>query len=377
MSDRVRVAFVMHAMQVAGAEVLVSEIIRRGSERVAPVVLCLDEIGALGEQLQGQGVPVEVLGREPGIDLGLARRLGRSLQGHRSQVVHAHQYTPFFYAATSRLVTKQTSGLVFTEHGRHFPDVVSRQRRFLNQVLLARLATEINACSEFSGRALSVVDGFPAKRVQVIENGIELNRYGAPADSAALRRRLGWPVDSQIVTCVARFHPVKDHATLIQAFHMLRRSMPAARLMLVGEGPQRGQIEDLIRSLDLEGSVSLLGVRGDVPALLAASDVFSMTSLSEAASLTVLEAMASELPVVVTEVGGNPEMVRQEIDGLLVPRQDPEATARAIGRLLSSPVEARKMGRSARQRVEERYDLERTVERHLAVYDRLVGAASA
>ena len=98
-----------------------------------------------------------------------------------------------------------------------------------------------------------------------------------------------------------------------------------------------------------------------------------MTSLSEAASLTVLEAMASRVPVVVTDVGGNPEMVRDGQDGFLVPRQDVQAAASSIATLLDSQDEAESMGRAARTRVEQRYDLQRTVDRHLAVYDRVSG----
>ena len=371
MSRRVRGAYVMHALQGAGAEGRVSESIRGAQDRLDPVILCLDEIGALGEELRQEGVPVEVLGRQPGIDFTLVRRLGQALSTHQAEVVHAHQYTPFFYAAASRLVARQQGGLVFTEHGRHFPDVVSGRRRRLNRFLFARLVREINACSEFSGRALSEVDGFPADRVEVIENGIEPDLYGVERERSALRRELGWSEEARMIICVARFHPVKDHRTLVEAFSLVRSARPAAELVLVGEGPERASIEQQIHSLGLDGSVSMLGVRHDGPERLAASDIFCMTSLSEAASLTVLEAMASRLPVVVTEVGGNPEMVRSGREGLLVPRQDPAAAAQAIETLLMDDDQARAMGRAARRRVEAHYDLERTVARHLEVYDRV------
>ena len=371
---QIRVAYVMHVMQVAGAEVLVSEIIRRSSGHLDPVIVCLDEVGALGEQLQGEGVPVEVLGREPGLDLRLAQRLGSALRRHRPHVVHAHQYTPFFYAAASRLIASQPSGLIFTEHGRHFPDVVSRRRKLMNRLLFSRLATEINACSRFSGRALSEVDGFPAHRVEVIENGIAIDRYGLEVEKVALREKLGWSVGSQVVICVARFHPVKDHVTLLEAFRRVKGNHPRAELVLVGDGPERSKLEGLIRSAGLESSVSMPGIRSDISDLLAASDVFAMTSLSEAASLTILEAMASRLPVVVTDVGGNPEMVRHGQDGFLVPRGDAAAAAEAIAELLDSRTVSSAMGESARNRVEDRYDLDLTVARHMEVYDRIASS---
>ena len=121
------------------------------------------------------------------------------------------------------------------------------------------------------------------------------------------------------IAMVARFHPVKDHAMLLHAF-----GQAAARadvdLLLVGDGKLRGPLESLVASLGLTGRVRFLGVRPDVPDLLRAVDVFALTLVSEAASLTLLEAMASRLPVVVTAVGGNPEIVREGVEGLLVPR---------------------------------------------------------
>ena len=111
-----RVAFVLHVMQVAGAEVLVAEIVRRLAERLDPVIFCLDAVGPLGEQLAGQGVTVVCLGRRPGRDWKVAWRLAQELRGRRIEVVHAHQYTPFFYAALARTLMRRPPKLILTGH---------------------------------------------------------------------------------------------------------------------------------------------------------------------------------------------------------------------------------------------------------------------
>src|SRR5262249_39385320 len=213
-----RVGFVLHVMQVAGAEVLVAETIRRLAGKIEPVILCLDAIGALGERLQAQGVPVVCLNRRPGRDWRLAFRLARELTARRVEVVHAQQYTPFFYSALARPLCGFRPRLILTEHGRAFPDVVAWLRRTTNRLVLQHLASAVPACSAFSGRALAEVDGFTRRKVEVIENGIELSRYAAAADRAGPRSAVGLNPARRYVACVARFHPVKDHAMLLRGF---------------------------------------------------------------------------------------------------------------------------------------------------------------
>jgi glycosyltransferase involved in cell wall biosynthesis len=207
----------------------------------------------------------------------------------------------------------------------------------------------------------------------VIPNGIELAAYGQPLDRTAYRATLGVGPTDTLLACVARFHPVKDHAMLIRAFARIAPQFPQAKLLLAGEGPLRESLEQQVAQAGIAEQVRFLGVRRDVPQLLAAVDAFALTSVSEAASLTVLEAMASRLPVVVTAVGGNPEMVRDGIDGDLVPRGDDAACAEALARLLADPALGRKRGEAGRERVEERYRLADTIERYHQLYRRLAG----
>jgi glycosyltransferase involved in cell wall biosynthesis len=370
-SDRslVRVAFVVHVMQVAGAEMLVASIIDRLGNAIAPTIVCLDAVGPLGERLRARGVEVVDLGRRPGLDVSVAWRLSRVLSERRIEVVHAHQYTPFFYSALAKPLVGRRTHLMFTEHGRHYPDLVSARRRLVNAWVLARMADEVNAVCAFSARSLATLDGFGAAQIEVIENGIDIPQATAE-DLAVARDRLGLAIDRHYIACVARFHPVKDHATLIEAFAVVAAHRPDTDLLLAGDGPLRGALEQQVRSLGLDSRVRFLGVRHDVPVLLRAVDAFALTSVSEAASLTVLEAMAAARPVVVTEVGGNPEMVRAGIDGLLVPRGDAAATATALLTLLGDEALSRRMGAAARQRVEDRYQLDRTVEQYGERYRR-------
>ncbi len=367
----VRVGFAVHSMTLAGAESVIAATVDGLAGKIEPTILCLDEVGELGERYRRQGVPVICLERRDGLDARVAWRIGREVRRRRLEVLHAHQYGPFFYAALGRLVGGGRARLILTEHGRHFPDVVSARRRWANRLLLGRLAHAVNACSEFSARALVEREGLGADRVEVIPNGVDLERCHPADDVDAARRALGLDPGARLLVCVARFHPVKDHETLVRAFARVAAARPGTELLLVGDGPERARIEALAAELAVGSHVRFLGLRDDVPAILRAADLFVLTSASEAAPLTLLEAMATGLPAVATAVGGVPEILHDGVEGLLVPRADPEAAAAAIEALLGDRARAAAMGRAGRSRVEESYRLENTVAAYGALYERL------
>jgi glycosyltransferase involved in cell wall biosynthesis len=350
-------------MQVAGAEVLVRELIRTAGPRIIPSVFCLDAVGKMGEEMQAEGIDLVNFHRRPGIDWGVARRMARAIRERELDIVHAHQYTPFYYSALAKLLGRRKPKLILTEHGRHYPDVVSRKRRLANKLVLARTADAITACCEFSADGLAVNDGFARSRIEIIENGIEVDRYGPRHEPDARAR---------IIIHVARHHPVKDQATLIRGFALAAPDLPGVVLRMAGDGPLRGELEALTKELGVADRVEFLGVRSDIPDLMRQADVFALTSLSEAASLTLLEAMATGLPVVVTDVGGNGEIVRHEKEGLLFPRSDAAGCAAAFKRLFADPAFAKRLGDAGRERAREHYRLESTVNRYLELFERVV-----
>ena len=186
-------------------------------------------------------------------------------------------------------------------------------------------------------------------------------------------------MDRPYAACIARLHKVKDHATLIRGWNLVHRKNADARLLLVGDGPERERLEALILELastgapELKSSIEFLGVRDDVGNILRAVDVFTLTSVSEAASLTLLEAMASECASVVTDVGGNAEHLREGRDGYLVPRGGHEALASRLSELLANRDRTREMGVSARNQVQAKFNLCDAVSSYLKHFVELAG----
>ncbi len=378
-SPRPVVAQLLHRLYFAGAEVLAADLARRMGRPGDPnapytfVFLCLDEIGPLGAQLRSEGFEVLHLKRKPGIDLSVAQRIRRYSKRLGVSLMHAHQYTPFFYASFSRGV-RSTPPILFTEHGRHYPDY-RRPKRVIANKFLMRQNDRVVAVANWIKQALIDNEGIAAERIEVLHNGIDPDQFRFDATGsirAEVRGELGIAPDQLTVIQVARFHPVKDHATALAAFAEVGRTLPGALLLLVGEGSERSKIEEQAVGLGVRDAVRFLGVRQDVSRLMAASDVFVLSSLSEGVSVTLLEAMGCALPIAATDVGGNSEVVADGQTGLLSPRSDPHKLAANLLRLLRDPDLRRNMGQSGRQRLLERFVQARNHQRYHAIYQQML-----
>lgn len=336
---------------------LVDVMVRQLNPDYRCVVAVLDEVGELGEQLRADGFTVEHLHRQPGIDRGCAKRLDAFARRENVSLLHAHQYTPFFQAMLSRGL-RGTRPVLLTEHGRHVPDLPSRKRSVVNRLLL-RKQDRLIGCGGAVRQALIDNEGLPAQRVDVIYNGVDLNAFSqATADARTrIRRECGFSEDDFVIVQVARLHELKDHQTALQTIDIARRTIPGVRLLIVGEGDERAAIEASVARHNLQQHVRLTGSRSDVADLLAASDAFLMSSISEGIPLTIIEAMAAELPVVSTAVGGIPEMITSGQNGFLAPARQPAELSRCLVSLAQSPALRKKMGAAGRRTAEGQFSL--------------------
>jgi glycosyltransferase involved in cell wall biosynthesis len=171
---------------------------------------------------------------------------------------------------------------------------------------------------------------------------------------------------------VGRLHAGKGLETLVRAWQIVVRRWRHARLWLVGSGPDRGRLVDLVHDLELQGKVILPGPFSDAQSTLLAADAFVLPSQEEGMSISLLEAMAARLPVVATDIPGNRPLVEHEKHGLLVPCGEPETLAAAIRRLFENRTWADRLATAARQRAEQEFSIRRVAEEHLELFSRLI-----
>lgn len=357
----------LHTLNVGGAEVLAARLARRLRPHYRFLFVCLDELGVLGEELRSEGFSVEVLRRRPGLDCRCALGLSRILRREQVALVHAHQYTPFAYTLLARLLHRRPP-ILFTEHGRHQPDYPRRKRMLFNRLLPER-RDRVVGVGEAVRQALIHNEGIPAGRVGVVYNGIDPDQFAAHTpDRDAVRQELGLSGEEFAILQVARLDYLKDHPTAVRTMARVVRRFPSARLLLVGEGPEREAIRAQVASLGLDDHVRLLGLRKDVPRLLAAADLFLLTSVSEGIPLTLIEAMAVGLPVVSTRVGGTGEVVIDGETGYLAPAGEDSVLAEAVERLGTQPALRREMGERGRERARGLFSEQRMADQYLELY---------
>ena len=358
-----RVMQLVLSLSPGGTERLVIEICKLLSARVESLVCCLDRPGEWAGELTNAGIPVVALGRDPGFQPGLAVHIAKLIKANKIDVVHCHHYSPYVYGLMAAMLANVQ--LVFTEHGRLSNAEPSRKRRLVNPIFSMMGGRVCSVSSDLKQHM--VAEGFPARRVQVVYNGIEPGHRPTPRDRDEARGMLGVPRDALVVGTIGRLDPVKNLELFLRSFALFRERHPHAVAVIIGDGPERAGLGAAAVQLGIEASVIFAGYQSNARGLMAAFDIYLNTSTYEGVSLTILEAMAAALPVVATEVGGNPEVVVDHETGVLAPARS-YAIADALGLVARSPRRRQAMGDAGRWRVIRHFSIARMVDDYATAY---------
>ena len=371
-SQNVRLLLVVDSLDVGGAERHVVDLAVALGHKGHDVTVACSVAGPLASELEQACIPVRPLLEcliKRRVSVAFARKLGRLLDRERFDLVHAHVYAS---AAAAALATPGTGvPLVITEHTE--APWRSRRARLFSR-LVYRRAERIIAVSDAIRRLL--IEGYdvPPERVTFVPNAVVPVPDALPGTSRAIPA--GWR-KGPLIGRVARLQTEKGVAIFLKAAARVAPLFPEARFLVIGDGPLRRELAVLAKRLGLERRVHFLGFRSDAPALIALLDVLVVSSLSDGAPLVILEAMEAGVPVVASAVGGIPDQIRHDEEGILVPPGDPVALGDALVGLLRDPAYARCLGEAGRRRAASEFGYEAMVRKVEAVYRAALGVPDA
>jgi glycosyltransferase involved in cell wall biosynthesis len=327
----------------------------------------------LEEYMTSQGVPSFSLGCRGRLGFPLAIfRLARLLRKQHVDILHTHLFEP----SVVGLVAGKLAGTPMLFLTRHYSDYHTRIHKGWHvraDQLCTALSHRVVAVSRHTAQHLTEVEKTPPAKVRVVYNGIDFDRVKPSGPDARARVRAAEGLrEANVVLVAARLHPEKGYEYLLDAIPVLReKSKKPLVLLVAGRGPFEAAYRERTRRLGCEEVVRFLGFRRDLPDLMVASDVFVLPSVAEAFGLVVVEALYLGVPVVATRVGGIPEIVEEDTDGLLVPPANSEALVCALERLLADPEERARLTTTGRARVTARFGFERMVREYEALYEEL------
>jgi glycosyltransferase involved in cell wall biosynthesis len=363
---QVRVVEVLATATNGGAqEHLYTLLSRLDRSRFEPSVVSLSP-GPTARKIAKLGVPVLVLD-EPD-DATAVGALAAHMAGFRPDLIHNHMYRAEL-VGTRAAVGLSEAGLPrpYVVSTVHSSRVRSPEDREQLRLLTPKMDKLIAVSRSIERKIAS--EGRVGAPVELIYNGVDLDRYERQEPCCTLPEEYGLEPGAKLVGVVARLDPEKGHPTLLEAWPMVLRACPEAYLLIIGEGQRRADLERQVAELRIAHRVVFTGRRDDIPAVTAALDVAVLPSYREAQGLSILEAMALRRPVVASNVGGIPEMIEDAVSGLLVPPRDPSALAEAIIRLLKDHSFADMLGRAGHDVVHDRFCVEIMVKSIERIYD--------
>lgn len=330
-------------------------------EEFKHVVIALTEATGFADRLR-DGVAVHSIEKKPGKDLGAYLRLHKLLRRLRPDIVHTRNMGTMDCALIAFLARVPVR--IHGEHGWDVidPDGTNPKYRFMRRAL-TRFVHRIVTVSEDLQHWLTGVVGIPSAKVTHICNGVDTERF-RPNGSSERKED-----DRVVIGSVTRFSAIKDPLNLVEAFIELKRCGQVGNLVMIGDGELHESAVACLREAGLENSAWLPGSRDDIPEKLRAMDIFVLGSLREGISNTILEAMASGLPIVASDTGGNSELVENGVNGVLVPPGDSKVLAKAIAGYLDDRERCVRDGRASRERVISRFSIHAMVDNYRRLYE--------
>ena len=326
------------------------------------IIICFDNITSYKENLQNEGVKVELLKRrQVFFDFSLVVPILNKIKKENIHLIHAHDLSSLSYGIVAALFSG--AKVIMTEHSRHYID--EKFIRRLEKRLLISFAHHLVEVSNELKEASLKREKIPEKKISVIENGVDIQKFSQAKPIKINLDELG-PNPKKILV-VGRLEEIKGQKYAIEALKFLDEFN--VHLLLVGDGSQKEFLLKITNEMGLKNRVHFLGQRNDVEQVMKIADILLIPSESEGLPFVILEAMASGLPVIATAVGAIPELLGTRMErGILIRPKDPIAMAEAIKQIFKTSSQAKQMVRNAFQFVSQNYSQEKMLNNYKELY---------
>jgi glycosyltransferase involved in cell wall biosynthesis len=368
-----RILHITHSLNVGGLERVVVDLAKGFKGMGYSVdIACLSETRPLGEEAEKQGHRVFSLGKKTGRDWYLMPRLAERIRTGCYEIVHTHNTAGLVYGGTAGLLAR-VPRIIHTEHGKE-PGFENKRLLNIAEHFLIRRVSHVVAVSEDLKSTVVSSAKLMCGKISVIPNGIAVNDFYQPSLRDGTRSALGIGRDEFAIGSIGRLVPLKNHRFLIHLLNSLRDDLPKMKLVIIGDGPMRVELEKECMDMMLSNRVLFLGERRDIPGLLAALDLFVHPSLTEGISITLIEAMAARKPIIASDVGGNPEVINSYHTGILVSLDRVQEWIEIIRRMVRDNGLREDLSEKARRRAIENFSLERMVSSYANIYQNSRGS---
>ena len=367
--SRMKVVHLVEDMGVGGLErnlALIVEHLNRDMFDVS--VWCLEEGGAIADELIEKGWDVQILGLPTYHRPGNILKLAKLLRDNNVDILHTHEYFANTMGRLAAILARTPKRFSHIQNS-HWTRDERKTRHYLIDRYLSRHCDQVIACSEMARRYQIEVEKIPPEKVCTVYNCTDVRLYDPDKRHPDIRHEFGFEKTHILIASIARLTNVKGHRFLIQAASAIIREFQEARILIVGDGVEREALQRQVREEGLENAIFFLGTRHDVPAILSSIDIFVQpTLIREGLPLAITEALASGKPVVATDVGGVSEAIKDRTTGLLVPPGDQNALAEGILFLLRNPLERRDIAAAGRELCLEKFSVDIMVKKIESLY---------
>lgn len=372
-----RVLWIIDGLGPGGAENMMPTLLKQLCECGVESRVCVLQVkrgNPVAEEVRKLGVQVDVINIAHLRALGNLPRIIRYIRQYRPDIVHTQlEASDIFGTLAAKILGIPTMTTL------HTLDVKPRTKRsywrnLMRWKILNSFCDQIIAVSEITRQHYTTL-GIRAEKILTLYNGVDINRF-VPFRHPSSKKRsvLDVPENGIVILTVAVLREAKGIQYMLKTMPVILEKFPNAYYVIAGDGTYRDALKGLAYSMGVENRVVFLGHRSDIPEILGESDLFVFPTLMDALPTVLLEAMAVGVPIVSSEVGGIPEILENEIDGLLIQPASPADLAESCIRLLSDHELAGRLSVSALKVAEERFDVRKQAGTLVNIYDRLVSA---